>query len=131
MRRLKWVTLPLILLGLTGCASAATPPHPAPAVSRHEGGITITLRWLTVPTELRAATFRLTVSPPPSRTQVSGTLTMTEMSMPPVPVTWHHLRLGQFDGQVVPTMAGPWRLTLVIRATHRIWREVYAVNVAN
>ncbi|MCY0877539.1 MAG: hypothetical protein OWU84_01130 [Firmicutes bacterium] len=126
------VTLTVILLGLiTGCGAAPLPPRSLPDVSRHAAGLTIRLQWLTTPTELKSSTFRLVLAPPPATVHLRGTLTMTEMSMPPVSATWQQVHPGVWKGEVIPTMAGSWRLALVIRTPRRTWHETYLINVTN
>lgn len=118
----------LVVIAGCGTASGAVPGP----TTRHHAGVALTVRWGHALRELKPVVATLTVKPDGQPVlPKTGAMAMTDMPMIPLAVRWHQVKPGTFQGRVVPTMAGPWALSVTFSQGGRHWQETYPVTVNN
>lgn len=126
------IVSPLVMMmaacGSPSSSSGAIPP----SVTRHHGDVAVTMKWTTSAVELKPLGTELVITPRENAVKpLGGTLKMRDMSMVPLPMRWTPTAPGRFRSSAVPTMAGPWVLTVTLGSGSTRWRESFPVAVQN
>lgn len=120
-----------VIVWVAGCGSPSALTHPGPITRKH-GQWTFTVKWKGSPVQLKPLKATLKISPAqPNLSPSLGLMTMSDMHMVPVIMHWHKEKPGLYQGIAIPTMAGPWDVTVTFHHGRQKWQESFPVEVQN
>lgn len=114
---------------LAGCGQGST-AQGAGSVVRHHGQWTMTVTFKHTALGSKPLQATIHISPSTARPG-TGALNMPDMHMQPVKMVWHQVKPGMYRGQAVPTMSGPWDLSVAFSHASQRWTTLFPINIQN